>query len=118
MIANTVLLFAWFWAAFVGLDQRPRVTMRATPNVVREGEQVLLECRVRRHADHRRIDFGIEDVRISSQGLDGANAAVSYQLTIQAMPCLGNDLVRPFCQVTDAYNHVHRVTTLVSVVCE
>ena len=113
-----MLLFAWFWAVFVGLDQLPRVTLRARPNVVVEGQSIELECHVRRHADNRRLDFGLDDVRVSSQGLDGANAEPQYQLTIQAVPCPSNGLAKPFCQVTDTYNHLHRVTTLVAVVCD
>ncbi len=78
-----------------------------TPLVLLPGGTLRLTCTVPREAANRRLSYGVIDYSASERVLDGARAAMTWQVWIPHVPA-GSGLA--YCAVTNNLWKVTRVT--------
>ena len=77
------------------------VTARVSPGIVMAGRDatVRLTCRVVRHPDNRKLEYGLEGYSSSERQLDGEASRVTWETFITHIPC---GVERAFCIITRA----------------
>lgn len=92
----------------------PLVTIRVSPMVLFEGGAVRLMCRVLPAAANRFLEWGLSDYRNSRVELDGADAPITHEWTIERVPC---DPGPAFCRVVREGGDSTLVTASLQVAC-
>ena len=85
------------WLALALLLALPRVSLVVTPRVVQAGQSVHIKCRVPRHPDNRRLEFGLVEWSVSVRELAGERAEVIWP-TVAQVPCV--EEVVAYCFLT------------------
>lgn len=70
--------------------------LRVYPRAVLVNQAVRLTCRVPRHADNRRVTWGLELVTSSSRDLEGENSPITFEALVEHVPC---EPGAAFCEV-------------------
>lgn len=88
-------LSALAWLASAALNER-LLTITVSPRVVMAGGSIRVTCRVVRDQANRWLDIGVVGYRASGEQLDGADAFVTHDLTVDHVPC---DVSLAFCRL-------------------
>lgn len=75
------------------------VTVSVYPQTVMAGGAVRLRCTVPKDPANRWLDYGLDGYTGSGRQLDGAAAPVTYQVTVDHLPC---DVGPAYCRLTRA----------------
>ena len=91
----------------------PRVSVVVYPQVVLEGHQVRIECRVARDARNRWLEWGLDQGDSSGRQVEGESGPVVFTQLFRA-DCLSP--LKAYCHLTTT-DRVWLVTAPLTVVC-
>ena len=101
------------WVLLALLAALPRVGLVVYPRIAQEGQQLHVECRVPRHPDNRRLEFGLIEWSVSFRDLAGEDAQVIWPTNVH-VPC--TEQVMAYCRLITTKGEF-LATTPVMVVC-
>ena len=110
------LPFAWLLMLSVMLATgAERVSVRATPSVIRQNGEVSITCTVPRHVDNRKLTIGIPYHRATSYDMAGEQAPIMFSFRVHEVPCL--PVTAATCLLETNKSHVLASTPLVVAGC-
>lgn len=84
------------YLALAAVAAEQPVSVRVYPTVILKYQAIRLTCRVAQDARNRWLEWGVDGYRSSRVQLDGDQARITHEWTIDRVPC---DVGPPFCRL-------------------